>query len=130
MTERDALAEVCNARELVNNSFAILQLDAHSPELFLSGKELQQQGKVPDLSRYNLVYTGSLTKTNDCLQTEILESLYMEFNVSIPDDFCGHSLSVSDIIILKKPGNISAYYVDRFGFTELEFPHKLKIKEA
>lgn len=127
--ESEENADKCDDLSTADNAFAILQLDAHSSELFLSIKELQQQGKTPDLSHYNFVYTGPLTQKNDRSPTEILESLYMEFNVSIPGDFRGHSLSVSDIVILKTQGDISAHYVDCFGFTELEIPKELKIKE-
>lgn len=119
----------CKSLSGTDDSFAILQLEEHTPELFLSIKELQRQGKAPDLARYNLVYSGPLAKGENLSQTEMLEALYMKFNISIPEDFQGHSLSVSDIVILKKAGNLSAHYVDRFGFTELEFPTELKIKE-
>lgn len=49
-----------------------------------------------------------------------LYTLYERFNIHSPDDFRGHSLSVSDVIVLDVDGKKTAYYVDSFGFTEIE----------
>ena len=49
----------------------------------------------------------------------MLEELYAKFNVSRPDDFTGHSLSVSDIVALRENGVVSCHYVDSIGFKEL-----------
>ena len=48
-----------------------------------------------------------------------LEQLYQEFNCARPTDYHGHSLSVSDVIMLNQDGKISAHYVDSIGFKEL-----------
>jgi len=50
---------------------------------------------------------------------EILEELFQMFNLSRPQDFEGHSLSVSDVIALKRNGKVSVHYVDSIGFKEL-----------
>ena len=52
-------------------------------------------------------------------QAAILESLYARFNLDRPEDFHGHSLSVSDVIALKQNGRLSCYYTDSFGFQKL-----------
>lgn len=52
-------------------------------------------------------------------QNTMLEELYAKFNVSRPDDFTGHSLSVSDIVALRQNGVVSCHYVDSIGFQEL-----------
>ena len=44
---------------------------------------------------------------------------YAKFNVSRPDDFTGHSLSVSDIVAIRQNGVVSCHYVDSIGFQEL-----------
>ena len=49
----------------------------------------------------------------------LLEELFQMFNLSRPQDFEGHSLSVSDVIMLNQDGKISAHYVDSIGFKEL-----------
>ena len=50
----------------------------------------------------------------------MLENLYEKFNVGRPEDFYGHSLSVSDVVMLRQNGIVSAHYVDSVGFTPLE----------
>ena len=52
-------------------------------------------------------------------QAAILESLYARFNLDRPENFHGHSLSVSDVIALKQNGRLSCYYTDSFGFEKL-----------
>ena len=49
----------------------------------------------------------------------LLEELFQVFNRSRPQDFEGHSLSVSDVIALKRSGEVSVHYVDSIGFKEL-----------
>lgn len=51
---------------------------------------------------------------------ERLEAFYVQFNTARPEDFRGHSLSVSDIVALKVGGVVSCHYVDSIGFKELE----------
>ena len=48
-----------------------------------------------------------------------MEQLYQKFNFARPTDYHGHSLSVSDVIMLNQDGKISAHYVDSIGFKEL-----------
>lgn len=50
---------------------------------------------------------------------EVLESLYESFNLHHPDDFRGHSLSVSDVIVPREDGRDQAYYIDSFGFQQV-----------
>ena len=64
-----------------------------------------------------MVYTGALT--HDGSQIEKLEDLYRIFNVEQPQDFTGHSLSISDIVALKQAGVVSYHYVDSIGYKEL-----------
>ena len=66
---------------------------------------------------YEVVYTAPLLPYKD--QNTMLEELYAKFNVSRPDDFTGHSLSVSDIVALRQNGVVSCHYVDSIGFQEL-----------
>lgn len=75
---------------------------------------------------YELIYSDRLG------MEETLNSLYEKFNINHPQDFTGHSLSVSDVFVMRKNGESKAYYVDSFGFTELpEFIHeRLRLQEV
>ena len=54
-----------------------------------------------------------------CQVWETLDTLYEKFNLYHPDDFTGHSMSVSDVIVFEKENDKTAYYVDSFGFTKV-----------
>lgn len=106
--------------ETVNDSYAILQLrhtEETIPERFMSRSALQRMGKEPELDHYKVVYIAPLEPFTN--QDYMLESLYTKFNIHHPEDFRGHSLSVSDIVALKQNGVVSCHYVDSFGFAEL-----------
>jgi hypothetical protein len=51
---------------------------------------------------------------------ETLENLFYKFNMERPEDFKGHSLSVSDVIVIRERGKSTAYYVDSLGFKQLD----------
>lgn len=67
------------------------------------------------MSDYNLVYTGNWDEIGGNTVEDKLDAVYDKFNNNIPEDFKGHSLSVSDVIVV---GN-TAHYVDDMGFTEM-----------
>ena len=102
------------------DTYAIYQLkrdDSTADIRFMNSEYLQKKGIEPQYENYELVYTGALTK--DGSQVEKLEDLYRIFNVEHPQDFVGHSLSVSDIVALKQAGVVSYHYVDSIGYKEL-----------
>lgn len=102
------------------DAYAILQLrhiDETVYERFESYDSLKRQGKEPDIDHYDVVYMAPLSSYTD--QTAMLEGLYTKFNVDQPEDFRGHSLSVSDIVALKTDDVVSFHYVDSIGFREL-----------
>lgn len=81
--------------------------------LFMGIDYLKKQGFSVEYDDYQMVY-------NDVLgENETLDTLYEKFNIGRPLDFTGHSLSVSDVVVLKKGGEVTAHYVDSFGYTEL-----------
>ena len=83
-------------------------------------RELHRRGKTPDPEHYEVTYYADLpTMWQDVPDNEVLEELFQMFNLSRPQDFEGHSLSVSDVIALKRNGEISVHYVDSIGFKEL-----------
>lgn len=71
---------------------------------------------------YNMIYTAQLP--DDCAHNDdvnsVLETLYFDFNVYRPEDFHGHSMSVSDVVALKRDGKITCYFTDSIGFEKLE----------
>lgn len=113
-----------NPRELPENGFAIYQLKPdpqyHSLR-FASLSELRslsrREGNLTDAalgvtkSRYDLVYSGALPPALASCKTPeaILEGLYTRFNPNRPDDFRGHSLSLSDVIALNLNGKMECY---------------------
>ena len=83
-------------------------------------RELNRRGKTPDPEHYEVTYYADLPAMwQDVPNTEMLEELFQMFNLSRPQDFEGHSLSVSDVIALKRNGKVSVHYVDSIGFKEL-----------
>lgn len=66
-----------------------------------------------ELKNYDFIYKDELKVGMD------LEDIFIKFNEQRPKDFKGHSLSVSDVIVLNKNGHLSAHYVDSFGFKNI-----------
>ena len=106
--------------ESPGDTYAIYQLkrdDATADIRFMNSDHLKVKGVEPQYDNYELVYTGALTQ--DGSQIEKLEDLYRIFNIEHPQDFTGHSLSISDIVALKQAGVVSYHYVDSIGYKEL-----------
>ena len=71
---------------------------------------LQAAGHTVERANYELIYTAPLAPGTS------LEDIYTRFNIDHPKDFKGHSLSVSDIVVLHQNGGNTAHYVDSIGF--------------
>ena len=74
---------------------------------------LQAAGNVVDRANYELVYTAPLAPETS------LEDIYTRFNIDHPKDFKGHSLSVSDVVVLHQNGQDAAHFVDSVGFRQV-----------
>ena len=74
---------------------------------------LQAAGNVVDRANYELVYSAPLAPETS------LEDIYTCFNIDHPKDFKGHSLSVSDVVVLHQDGQDAAHFVDSVGFREV-----------
>ena len=106
--------------ESSGDTYAIYQLkrdDATTDIRFMNSEYLKSKGIEPQYENYELIYTGALA--SDGSQMEKLENLYRIFNIEHPQDFTGHSLSISDIVALKQAGVVSYHYVDSVGYKEL-----------
>ena len=103
------------------DSYCIYQL-RRDPELaelrFMNSHYLREHGLEPAFDHYEAVYSG--LPPSDGSTESRLDDLYMKFNTAHPQDFTGHSLSVSDIVVLKQQGTVSSHYVDSVGF--VQFP--------
>ena len=108
-----------------DNEYKIYQLK-NSPEnhaiRFEEYALAEKYGEPAKPENYDLVYTGSLDDFED---SNKLEAIYTKFNLNRPEDFKGHSLSVSDIIVM----NDEAHYVDSFGFVDVSDKFLGKEKE-
>lgn len=87
---------------------------------FIPLEHLERNGEIPHREDYILVYTRKIEDNQTLDKDKLLEDIYDEFNVNHPKDFVGHSLSVSDIVVIQHNGEASAHYVDNFGFKELQ----------
>ena len=97
-----------------------LKRDADPALRFAAMRYLEKKNIAPSIENYEILYRGNLPEGKRSVpQAELLEQLYQKFNCARPLDYHGHSLSVSDVIMLNQDGKISAHYVDSIGFKEL-----------
>ena len=118
-TEKDLHEEMASLEEtqllyMPENQFGIYQIDPEGngrDYMFLSHDSLEDY----EMRRedYRLEYVAPLT------ETDTLDAIYERFNINHPEDFQGHSLSVSDIVVMNRDGEVKAYFVDSFGFTDV-----------
>ena len=103
------------AAEQTENTYTIYQLKDDVPVdyHFRSLERLQEKGLAVDHANYKKIYTAPLTPGTT------LEGIYEKFNFDRPEDFKGHSLSVSDVVVLHQNGQDTAHYVDSIGFAQV-----------
>ena len=98
------------------DTFSIYQLkrgDETRDFRFEPYDRLAATGRTADQANYNLIYTAELTPGTS------LEDIYTRFNIDHPKDFKGHSLSVSDVVVLHQNGQDTAHYVDSSGYRQV-----------
>lgn len=95
------------------DSFAIYQIDGEAGYHFRGMDHVIHHGLIVSREDYRMVYHGKLAPE------ETLERIYEKFNLYHPEDYTGYSLSMSDIIVLKKDEKVEAFYVDSAGFARL-----------
>ena len=104
------------AQTVPRDTFSIYQLKSGNETLdyrFEPLDAIRNNGLSVKPENYEQVYTAPLTEKDS------LESIYTRFNINRPADFKGHSLSVSDIVVLHQDGKDTAHYCDRFGFSQV-----------
>ena len=105
--------------EKAQGTFKIYQLpsgEKYHGVRFESMDRLKADGVQLNKDDYELVYEGIVGEFRG---NATLEALYTQFNTDHPEDFRGHSLSVSDVIVISVDGKDTAYFCDSFGFTEM-----------
>ena len=105
--------ETAKTAEPDKDTFSIYQIkggDETRDLRFEPYDRLQAAGNVVDRANYELVYSAPLAPGTS------LEDIYTRFNIDHPKDFKGHSLSVSDVVVLHQDGQDTAHYVDSFGY--------------
>ena len=109
------LAERTKAQEPDRDSFSIYQLkrgDETRDLRFEPYDRLTAAGHAVDPANYDLIYSAPLAPGTS------LEAIFTRFNIDHPKDFKGHSLSVSDVVVLHQNGQDTAHYVDSIGYRQ------------
>ena len=110
------------------DTFSIYQLKSGDETLDYRVEPLDsihRNGLSVKPENYELVYQAPLVPGVG------LEDIYTRFNIDRPADFTGHSLSISDIVVLHENGRDTAHYCDRLGFSQVpEFLNPVQEKEA
>ena len=111
--EKGALPEKETAAD--KDTYTIYQLKDNTPVdyHFRPLDELQAKGLTVTMTNYEAVYTAPIEPGTG------LEDIYTKFNIDHPEDFKGHSLSVSDVVVLHQNGQDTAHYVDSYGFQKV-----------
>ena len=100
----------------IENRYGIYQIIDSSPGReyeFMDMNFIERHGYQVKKEDYELIYSDEMR------YGDTLDSLYEKFNIAHPADYTGHSLSVSDIVVLNENGNVKAYFVDSISFREL-----------
>lgn len=77
--------------------------------------KFQESSKV-NSEIYDKVFEGAV-------EADTLEGVYQMFNGDCPEDFQGHSLSVSDVVEIVGGKDAGFYFCDSIGFQRVEFDH-------
>ncbi len=114
------------------DSYAIYQLKSIPENHLLRFASFSELDQPVRRESYDLVYTGPLPDGKEVDDHEILEDLFIRFNLYRPNDFYGHSLSVSDVVVLRRDEEVRSYYADSFGFEQLPefFPEDNPLRNA
>lgn len=124
------LANLINAPKLEApvKTFEIYQIrrvDETRDVRFEPYERLLKAGIKPDFKTYDKMYEADVSMLSGKITGEKLESAFYVFNQERPEDFKGHSLSVSDVVVLDD----TAYYVDSVGFKPLKDFIPLEIQQ-
>ena len=121
-SEPNREAQLLYGRE---DRFGIYQLkgtDETRDFRYMAMDYLEMKGIPVSKENYELVYTGELKEGMS------LDDIFTKFNIDHPADFTGHSLSVSDVVVLHQDGENTSHYVDSVGYREIpEFTKEMEV---
>ena len=115
LTQGEVKALYAKAQEPDRDTFSIYQLkrgDETRDLRFEPYDRLTAAGHAVDPANYDLIYSAPLAPGTS------LEDIFTRFNLDHPKDFKGHSLSVSDVVVLHQNGQDTAHYVDSIGYRQ------------
>ena len=115
LTQGEVKALYAKAQEPDRDTFSIYQLkrgDETRDLRFEPYDRLTAAGHAVDPANYDLIYSAPLAPGTS------LEAIFTRFNIDHPKDFKGHSLSVSDVVVLHQNGQDTAHYVDSIGYRQ------------
>ena len=119
LTENDTPAKELSdyEKKYPKRLFMIYQLkddDSTRGLRFESLEQIKKDKQLPVIENYELIYSARMKADTT------LESIFTEFNTNRPYDFYGHSLSVSDIVVLSDKGKNNAYYCDKASWKKVD----------
>lgn len=131
--EMDLMPTITTIKEarlllMQENRFGIYQINPETKGReyeFMNAEFMERHDLTVEREDYRLIYSGLLQDGDN------LDSIFERFNINHPEDFRGHSLSVSDIVVMNIEGEVKAYFVDSFGFQEMpEFLEGMLMPDA
>ena len=134
MKKREEIEKIAKREtELLSgdDKFAIYQLKEYLPiwhDIAYAGYDfLTKYGYTPSKEFYDMTYIGKFDGNEEI--DKVLSGIFLRFNTRLPYDYYGHSLSVSDVIVIRNNGKLKSYYVDKIGFKEFDYFTKELLKE-
>ena len=116
-TETAAPKQEQQLQENITGSYKIYQLRSGEENRYKRFEGLAEQPEPVSISDYELVYNGNLADIDSRNNlNEKLEAIFTKFNTDRPEDFKGHSLSVSDVVVIEQDGKQTAHFVDDVGY--------------
>ena len=118
--QKSDLDEFLNRKE---DAYAIFQMTSsadNAKQMFMPLDYLTREGAVPERKKYELCYQEEIGGEVADMST-FLEDLFVRFNINIPDGYHGRSMSVSDVVAVKRNGKTQFFNVDSVGFKEIDF---------
>ena len=113
-------ALLLNGKECAAGIYQLKDIPENRDLHFAGAEYLDKKGITPDRDNYTLVYTFPVNPEDLQDKISFLNDVYHKFNTDHPKDFEGHSLSVSDVVVIQQNGELSAHFVDTWGYKELE----------
>ncbi len=106
-------AENLSKNSEIKNSLELYQVKPEEHQVRFAGlDELKKMRTMPDFNNYEKVYSGSYEDLNIGKNGHMLDNIYMKFNQEQPENFNGHGLGISDVVVVdKKP-----YFIDKTNF--------------